>query len=168
MRRANMPNNVKLEGISGTAVINGVVQQSCDYSIFFSSIQQKVYSFSLFFVGGLSKPSFGGPRYWLSARLMDNITNSPSVSNPAPFNEFVGSFRLDEGDPRDPETELRYLNELNFRIYGAHDSVSLNVAGKTHRSIPDHLSNWEFDITVSLSEEMIQLLRSVPPIDHDA
>ena len=163
-----MPNNVKLKGLSGAVVINGVVQQCCDYSIFFSSIQQKVYSFDLFFVRGLSKPSFGGSRYWLDARFLDNITNSPSVSHPAPFNEFVGSFRLDEGDPRERETELRYLKELKFQIHGSRDNVSLNIMGTTHRSIPTHLSNWEFEITVALNEEMIQLLKSVPTIDHDA
>ena len=163
-----MSNKVKLEGISGTTVINGAVQQCCCYTIFFSSIQQKVYNFSLFFWRGSSKPSFGGARYWLDARLMDNITNSPSVRHPAPFNEFVGDFRLDEGDPREPETELRYLNQLDFQLSGSQDSSCLTIAGKTHKSIPDHLSNWEFEIAVALSDEMVQLLRSVPPIDHDA
>lgn len=163
-----MSNKVTLEGLSGTTVINGVVQQCCDYSIFFGSIQQKVYSFSLFFWRGLSKPSFGGSCYWLSARLMGSIVNSPSVRHPAPFNEFVGNFRLDEGDPREPQTELRYLNELDFQLSGSQDSFHLTIAGKTHKSIPDHLSNWEFEIGVALSEEMVQLLRSVPPIDHDA
>ncbi len=162
-----MLNNVKLKGISGTTVINGVAQQCCDYSVFFSSIQQKVYSFSLFFWRGLSKPSFGGARYWLDARLMDNVVHNPSIRQPAPFSELVGDFRLDEGDPREPETELRYLNELDFRLSGAQDSFLLSISGKTHKSIPDHLCNWEFEIAVVLSEEMVQLLGSVPPIDHD-
>ena len=162
-----MANNadLKFQGLSGTAIINGVALQSCDYALFFGSTNnQKSYRFSLFFSGVLSNPRFGDPRYWLYANLMDNITNSFSARYPASlYQEFVGDFERTEGDPREAEREFHCLNELNFRL----DNTVLKITGKTCTSMPEHLSNWEFDITVTLNEEMIQLLRSVPPINHD-
>jgi hypothetical protein len=168
MRLNNMTGEVKLEDLCGTTVINGMVHPSCGYTIYFRSLQRTSYSFFLYFWRGLHKPSHGGARYCLEARLMDNITNSPSVRKPAPMNEFVGSFEIAEGYASETERKYRYLNELDFRISESQNGFSLKITGKTHKSIPDHLSNWEFEITIKLSCEMVQLLRDVPSLDHDA
>ena len=84
------------------------------------------------------------------------------------MNEFVGDFEIAEGYSSEVKRKYRYLNELDFQMSGSQDDFSLNITGKTHKSIPDHLNNWDFDITVKLSCEMVQLLREVSSLDHDA
>lgn len=166
MHLYDMASLVTLENLNGSTVINGMVQPSCGYSIYFRSLQQTGYDFSLYFWRGLHKPEYGGVRYCLSATLMENIINSPSV-RPAPMKKSVGSFEISEGYASEVERKRRYLNELDFRISGSQDDFVLRITGKTYRPYPDSLSNWDFDITIKLSREMVQSLSEVS-LNHDA
>lgn len=161
-----MTSLVTLENLNGSTIINGKVLPSCGYTIFFRSLQGASYDFSLYFYRGLHKPAHGGAQYCLDARLMDNISNSPSVRQPAPMNEFVGSFNIAEGYASEIEHEYRYLNELDFSVSESQENYLLKISGKTHKSIPAHLSNWEFEITINLRSAMVQLLKNVPSLDY--
>ena len=149
--------SLTLYDLSGTSIINGVAQDHCSMTLQLG-LQHDHYSFLLFYPNGTN--SLSVPRYVLTAELMDHIMNSPSVRLPAPNQEFVGHLERKRGDPREPEFEKHPLNELDFRL----DNTCLNITGITCKPRPEHLSNWGFDITVMLNEEMIQLLRSVPPL----